>query len=143
MYTTRITTPRIQNSRQFQSLINSFFGTDTSGGRSIYSPKVNVSEIDDNIKMEIALPGWTKKDVRIELNDGKLEVKGTAEKTEDKSSEKVLRKEFSRQSFSRTFNLPENVSQDEISATFTDGILRIDLKKAEAEQPTLRAIEIT
>lgn len=110
-------------------------------------PAVNVKETDTAIELEMAAPGMEKKDFKVELEQGTLVISAQKEsKTEHKDEDgKYTRKEFSYQSFTRSFNLPEDmVMADEISASYKDGILHIMVPKKEPAKPKiLKQISIT
>jgi HSP20 family protein len=96
--------------------------------------------------VEVAAPGMSKKDFKIELDGNALTI--SSEKTnrqEDKEDEKYTRKEFSYQSFYRTFTLPkEVVDVDKIEAKYDNGLLHLLIpKKEEAKQKPPKLIQIS
>lgn len=108
-------------------------------------PAVNIKETANAFEVEMAAPGMTKKDFRIELDSNVLTI--TSEKSteqEQKDGEKYSRKEFSYQSFQRTFTLPKEVVDDEkIEAKYENGVLYLVIpKKEEAKQKPARMIQI-
>ena len=123
------------------------------------SPQINVIETDKKFKIEIATPGMTKDDMRVELNNenqlvvclekevekdanGK-ECCGDADCSKDEKHH-YLRREFSYTSFRQIFNLPESVDKDKISAKMSHGVLKIKLPKREGgeKQPEMKRIAI-
>jgi HSP20 family protein len=109
-------------------------------------PAVNIAETDNDLIIEVAAPGMNKKDFKVEINDNQLHIgynKETKNETNDTNEGNHWRKEFSFESFNRTFSLPAIVESDKISASYTDGILRLAFpKKEEARKKPSRAIEI-
>lgn len=108
-------------------------------------PAVNIKETPNSFEVEMAAPGMTKKDFRIELENNVLTI--TSEKNvenEEKDGEKYSRREFSYQSFIRTFTLPkEVVDEDKIEAKYENGVLHLVIpKKEEAKQKPARMIQI-
>lgn len=107
-------------------------------------PSVNILENQDGFKIEVAAPGLNKNDFKIEVNQGALKI--SSEKHEERESEeegKYSRKEFSYQSFSRSFNLPVTVESDKIEAKYENGILTVSIpKRDEAKPKPVRMIEI-
>ena len=107
-------------------------------------PSVNIKEGDDAYEVEMAAPGLGKKDFKIGLNHGMLTI--SSEKkidNETKKGQQFTRKEFSYQSFSRSFSLPDSVDNDKISARYENGILKILIPKKEVTKSKLaRTIEI-
>ncbi|MBZ9627526.1 Hsp20/alpha crystallin family protein [Psychroflexus sp. CAK57W] len=108
------------------------------------SPSVNIKENEDRFGVEMAVPGFEKDDFNIELNHNKLTI--SSEKKEEKSHievERYTRKEFSYQSFRRTFTLPNTVDGEKISAEYKNGVLCVEIPKLEEAKPKpARQIEI-
>lgn len=98
-------------------------------------PAVNISENKDNFLVEVAAPGMEKKDFHVSVEDGMLTI--SAEKEEKKTEKKknYRRQEYSFESFERCFRLPENVKTEEVEAKYDNGVLKINLKKAEVVEP--------
>lgn len=123
------------------SLLNDFFGRDfldsspgNWGSFNSTLPAVNVSETDNEFDIEVAAPGMNKKDFRVELLDNVLTISSQREdRNEEKDPEgNYTRREFSYQSFQRSFTLPQDlVRGDGITAKYTDGILRITVPKTD------------
>ncbi|WP_019989592.1 Hsp20/alpha crystallin family protein [Rudanella lutea] len=122
--------------------INDFFSQSTQAPNSV--PAVNVAEHTDGFRIEVAAPGLKKEDFKLSLNHTNLTISAYQEnKTEEKPNEKYTRREFSYSSFQRTFMLPNSVDVDQIRATYTDGILSIEIPKREEAKPKPpRQIEI-
>ncbi len=105
-----------------------FFGT-----KSISTPAVNVVEDNSEFRLEVAAPGLTKKDFKIDLVDDILTISSEKSVEKDESENKFMQREFSYNSFKRSFQLPDSVEQDEISASHAEGIITVHLPKKEAE----------
>lgn len=105
----------------------------TSFPNRLMKPLANIKENDEAYQIEFALPGWSKKDIKIELDNGILNVSG--EFTEEKSEEKFTRREFRKNSFKRSFDLNDQVEIDSIKAESKNGILSILLPKKEEVKP--------
>lgn len=99
-------------------------------------PSVNIKETEDKFGVEVAVPGFNKKDFNIELNNNQLTI-SSEKKEEDESeeTERYTRREFSYQSFRRTFTLPNIVDGEKISAQYKDGVLHVDIPKREEAKP--------
>jgi HSP20 family protein len=109
-------------------------------------PSVNIRETNENFDVEVAAPGMNKKDFKIELDGNMLTISSErSEENQDKEDEKYSRREFSYQSFYRTFNLPkEVVDVDKIEAKYENGLLHLLIpKKEEAKQKPPRLINIS
>jgi len=107
-------------------------------------PSVNIKETEDKFGVEVAVPGFEKEDFNIELNNNELTISSEKkEKHEDKEDERYTRREFSYQSFRRSFTLPDTVDGEKISAKYTNGVLHVDIPKREEAKPKpARLIEI-
>jgi HSP20 family protein len=108
-------------------------------------PAVNIRETNDHFEVEMAAPGMTKNDFKIELDGTTLTI--TSEKNqenEEKDGERYTRREFSYQSFMRSFTLPRDVvDADKIDARYEHGVLHLLIpKKENAKQRPPRKIEI-
>lgn len=109
-------------------------------------PSVNVKENDNEYIVEVAAPGMKKDDFQIEVNNNVLTIKSEVKNEhEEKEGDTYTRKEFSYQSFQRSFNLNNEVVDDtKIKATYKDGILSVTLpKKEEAKPKPVRTIKIS
>ena len=133
------------------SIWNNFFNTDlfnwdnnfVDSGNSI--PAVNIKEKPDSFLVEMAAPGMDKKDFKIEIDGSALTISSEKQnEKEEKDGENYNRKEFSYQSFYRTFHLPkEVVNADKIQAKYENGILKLEIpKREEAKQKPARLINI-
>jgi HSP20 family protein len=108
-----------------------FFGSNFFNNRDINVPAVNIKERDNNFQIELAAPGFKKEDIKLDLEENVLTI--SAERQAEKSEEQndYTRREFSYNSFSRSFSLPENSNADKIEGEYKDGIVRISLPKKE------------
>jgi len=126
------------------SLVDRFFDADLMdwnssnfAGEQSTLPAVNVKETDNEFLIEVAAPGLKKDDFKLDFENGRLTISSERkdEKVE-KQGEKVTRKEFSYQSFQRSFNVAENVvNTDKIAAKYNNGILYVTLPKREEVKP--------
>ena len=99
-------------------------------------PAVNIKETPDEYMIQVAAPGLDKKDFKINLENNQLTISSEKENKKSEESENFMRREFSYQSFQRSFNLGENlIDGNKISAKYTDGILSIVLPKREEVKP--------
>ncbi|WP_164110205.1 MULTISPECIES: Hsp20/alpha crystallin family protein [Sphingobacterium] len=94
-------------------------------------PSVNISENQKDYVFEVAAPGLSREDFKLQVENHILCI--SAEKTEEASEEKngYTRQEYSFNTFQRTFSLPEHVKENEINARYEDGILKITVPKSE------------
>ena len=135
------------------TLFDDFFSRDLfNWNNSNYSesnttiPAVNIKETAESYEVEVAAPGMTKNDFKVELDGNLLTI--SSQKTnqeEQKESEKFFRREFSYQSFQRSFTLQKDVVDiDKIEARYENGLLHLLIpKKEEAKQKGPRLIQIS
>jgi HSP20 family protein len=119
-----------------------FFNSPLLSGRNV--PAVNVRENEKNYEVELAAPGYDKKDFNVSIDSGLLTV--SAEKREEKEDKEdnYTRKEFGFSSFSRSFNLPPNTNDENVDAKYQDGVLRLTIeKKQESNGKQRKKISIT
>lgn len=107
------------------------------------SPKVNVKETDKAYEIEIANPGFSKDETKIEVKDGIIYVSMTSENTDEDENSKYHCKQWSKSSYKESWNLPDNVIEDQISAKNNDGVLIITLPKNGKEQKKEETRSIT
>ena len=144
--------PLMRTNNHLPSLIENLFGRDvndifnTNTASFTNVPAVNVVEHQDGFRIEVAAPGLKKEDFKLNLNHNNLIISGyqeTQNGEQDKDAEKYTRREFSYSSFQRTFTLPGSVDAEQIQATYTDGVLKIEIpKREEAKVKPPRQIEI-
>ena len=105
-------------------------------------PKVNVYEYDDKVGIVAEIPGLTKKQLNVEVEDNVLTISGDKHSVWDDAKAKVLRRELKQSSFKRSFTLGELLNGDDISANFKDGVLSIEIPKSVPEKPKKHSINI-
>jgi HSP20 family protein len=92
----------------------------------------NISETETGFNIQLAVPGFSKEDIQITLEDNKIKVSGKKEIAE---STKFVKREFNYSTFERVFTLPEHVNADQINASSDNGILSIVVPKPEVKSP--------
>jgi HSP20 family protein len=102
---------------------------------STWYPNVDVTERDDAYVMKVELPGVSKNDVKITLKDNLLTIHGEKKKETEEKDKNYFRNERHYGTFQRTFTLPSNVRGDVIEANFANGVLTIEIPKAEDAKP--------
>jgi HSP20 family protein len=115
-------------------------------GNNMTMPSVNIKETGDAYCVEMAAPGMKKSDFLIELDNNVLTIKSEKNMEDElKEGERYTRKEFSYQSFQRSFNLNKQIVDDaKINAKYADGLLTVVLpKKEEAKDKPSRQIKIS
>ncbi|MCS3698001.1 Hsp20/alpha crystallin family protein [Salinibacter ruber] len=127
--------------REVDSIFDRFFGRggddDTS---TVWAPRTDLSETDDAFRIRLDVPGMTKDDIAINLQNNTLTVSGECSSERQKDGEEYVRVERAFGTFHRTFTLPDAVDPDRVEATYDEGVLTINVPKT--EKSTRRQIEI-
>ena len=105
-------------------------------------PPVDVKENEKNYEVYLDLPGLSKNDVSIEVSERILTISGERKNTIEEDNDYGCCREVNYGKFSRSFNLPENVDENDIKAKFTNGVLSLTLKKVEPVKPKIKHVEI-
>ncbi len=109
-------------------------------------PAVNIAENEKNYSLEVIAPGFHKEDFKLKVDDDVLVISAeskTEHKEDGNGKEKdYTRREYSYNSFTRSFQLPDNVKDDSISADYKDGILNIELPKSKVQVKATKEIAI-
>ena len=134
--------------RRNQDFMPTLFNELMNWNDNTYStPRMNIMETKDNYKLELCIPGLTKDDVKLSIDqEGNLVVEMTKEtKNEEKNNDvRYLRHEFSVEHFRQTVMLPEDIHKEQISAKVGNGILDIVIPKVtmEEKKQAVQTIEI-
>jgi len=132
------------------TVLDEVFGTETIDNikRNLTPslPAANILETEKEHLIELAVPGIKKTDFKIDLEEYKLAIsaeisKDSPEKEEIPTS-KTVRKEFGFADFKRTFTLPKNSDTENITADYTDGILKITIPKLEEKAKKSASISV-
>ena len=108
-----------------------------------WMPAVNIADNKDSYEIEVAAPGIKKEAFNVVVEHGILTISGKGKKEEEEKEKNYTRKEFYSTSFSRSFTLPENVSEDDIKAEYHDGVLKLKLVKKMTKASPKKLIEIS
>ena len=123
----------------FDSILNDSFLSDKLSSRV---PAVNISETENEFHIELAAPGLKKDDFKISLDKNVLSV--SADKKDEKVEEgkKFSKREYSYNSFTRSFTLPETADAGKIEAEYNDGVLNLKVAKKEEAKVQSREIAV-
>jgi HSP20 family protein len=107
-------------------------------------PAMNVKENKDDFEIELAVPGFSKKDIEVTMEDDVLHICAQNSKEETEEDKGYTRREFSYNEFDRKLQLPTSINQNEkVKATYKNGVLTLNLlKKEEAKEQPKKVIEI-
>lgn len=137
---------RMQNGRQtspssfFDGLFDDFFGpalhpaTWSTAPARRQSLQVDMYEKENAIVIEAEMPGVAKEDIKVDVKGRQLTMRGERKQETEVKDKHSIRRERSYGSFSRTFNLPFDIDTEKVQATFTDGVLRLEIAKPAEEQ---------
>ena len=109
---------------------------------SNYTPKVRITEDRDNFYIKMEMPGMTKEDVKITLENNVLSVNGVKKQETKTEESNLIANEIFYGEFSRNFNLTNDIKVEAIDAEFKDGMLNLTLPKVEEAKPVVKEINI-
>ena len=121
------------------------FNWPSSSATGTSIPKVNIYETDAEFHVEMAAPGMTKDDFKVELDNNMLTISSQKEfENVEDDKKNYQRREYSFQSFVRSFHLPDSAEAEKINAKYADGILNLVIpKKEEAKRKPVKTIKIS
>ena len=122
----------------FNNDLDSFFAPART-----YRPAVNVKEDEKAYNIELALPGMSKEDIKIEIEKEILMISSETKESREKSQNGYNLREFGYQSFCRNFTLPDNAESEKINASFKNGILNVEIPKSKEDVKLNRVIKIS
>ena len=123
-------------------LNTNLFNEDFWNGKS-QEPALNIKETDDAFEVELAAPGFSKKDFEVTIEDGCLHVSAEKSDSKEEENDNYTRKEFSYNSFEKRLQLPDSIKDEDVKAKYKNGILSFNLiKKEEAKAKKPKVIEI-
>ncbi|QEM12454.1 HSP20 family protein [Mucilaginibacter gossypiicola] len=123
----------------FDSIFNDTFFNDRLTSRV---PAANISETEDHYHVELAAPGLKKEEFKLNLDRNVLNVAVEQGNENNDGAKNYSKREYSYNSWVRSFTLPESANAESIEATYTDGVLKIDIAKREEAKIVRRQIEI-
>jgi HSP20 family protein len=110
-------------------------------GRSGFAPSLDISEDEQRYVVTVELPGTKREDITIELKDQILTIRGEKRNEREEKKEQSRWIERSYGSFSRSFTLPANAAADRVKADFNNGVLTVEIPKAEEAKPKTISIK--
>jgi HSP20 family protein len=120
-------------------MMNTFFGSspfaDSGNGASTWLPPVDITESDDALLLSFDLPGLNENEIQVELDDNVLTVSGERRRTSEVKQDDYFRYERRFGAFSRSVALPAGVKDDQIEASYENGVLEVRVPKPEEHKP--------
>lgn len=123
----------------FENFFNDSFISDRMTSRV---PAVNIAESEGHYHIELAAPGLKKEDFKLDLDRNVLTISAEKTNEQENSGKQYNKREYSYTSFVRSFTLPDSVDDANIDASYTDGVLKIDVAKKEEAKSIHRQISI-
>jgi HSP20 family protein len=125
--------------KQMNRMFEDFFAPAGKGddGDSLFSwnPAVDIVDNDTSIVIKAEIPGVDKKDLSVDVKDRVLTLRGERSADNEVKEDKYYRRERFYGHFERSFTLPADVDAEKIDATYTDGVLKIEVPKPEGHKP--------
>lgn len=114
-----------------------------SGLFSGWSPALDVFDDKDNFVVKAELPGLKKEEINLSLHDGVLTISGERKRETEKKEGESFRSERYFGKFQRSVTLPAAVDAGKVSASYKDGVLTVELPKAEEAKPKQIAVTVS
>lgn len=105
-------------------------------------PPINITEKDNAYLIEMAAPGYSKEDFKIDMEGNLLNISSEKKQEQKEENEKSIRKEFSYKSFKRSFTVDEKIDTDNIQAKYENGVLQLELPKRQEAAKNNKSITI-
>jgi len=105
-------------------------------------PTANISETSKEFKLDLAAPGLERKDFDVEIENHVLKISAEKKADRERREGEYYRREYSFNSFSRSFTLPDNVKEGSIDAKYENGVLKVSIPK-EKETPVKPAHKVS
>jgi len=131
--------------KNINTFFDEFFNELPAFGKTVnnlFSPAVNILETADGYHLELNAPGRNKEDFSISVDKGLLSISYEKKEETKQDDVKVVRREFSFQSFKRSFSLDEKVNAEGIQAKYENGLLKLFLPKQVEEKQPVKTISI-
>jgi len=128
--------------------IDRFFGDSwpqqyESRGGSFFAPRVDIKEANNHYEITAELPGVAKEDIHVHVKDGVLTLEAeTSKEDKEEKDGKVIRQERRYGKYMRSFNLGTDIQEEDIKASFKDGVLKLEAPKHVPKQPERRRISV-
>lgn len=126
---------------RFSDIMDEFFNDIVKTGRDNFVPGIDISETENQFLITAELPGMKKEDIDISLENRRLTISGERKFENEEKGKTFHRVETSYGSFNRSFQLPDNVDENSVSASYENGLLNISIDKD--EEKVKKQIEIS
>ncbi|HEX6983361.1 MAG TPA: Hsp20/alpha crystallin family protein [Balneolaceae bacterium] len=116
-------------SKRFSDIMDEFFNDAVSSRQESFVPGIDISETDNQFHISAELPGMKKEDIKVDLENNRLTISGERSFKNEEDGETYHHVETHYGSFSRSLQLPDNVDEESVKATYENGLLNISLDK--------------
>lgn len=132
--------------RRLQERIDDLMGEMKTGEKGLIAPYItqfpaDVIDEGDKVRVTAELPGFNKQDIDVSIEDSQLDIYAKKEEEEERKEKDFIRQERKFGEVRRRIPLPSDVKEEEIKATYNNGVLEVTLPKAEAAQKTTIRVE--
>jgi HSP20 family protein len=131
------------NRPYINNLFDDFFGTFGNEWNALSHPATNIHETTDGFHVELSVPGLTKEDLKVNVENGLLSISYNKQEVAEQKEYKTIRREFASKSFKRTFSLDEKINADGVQAKYENGILQVYLPKKDVVKMPSKEITIS
>lgn len=120
----------------FDDMVPFTFNRDNGGKHlTTWSPNSDITEDDKEYMIKMDIPGMEKSDIKVQYHDGRVTISGERNEEEKEEKKDFVRQERYYGSFYRSFTLPEKIKEENIQATFKNGVLKLVIPKTEVVKP--------
>jgi HSP20 family protein len=119
------------HSKNFSDILDEFFNESLNYRKDSFMPSVDIAETENEFEVSVALPGMSKEDINVDLENGRLSISGERRFENEENDKNFHRVESSYGSFNRSFQLPDTIDEDSIEAKYSNGVLNIIIAKRE------------
>ena len=117
-------------------------GWPMAGGTPSFWPELEVHQAGDKLVVQADVPGLKREDINVEVKDSELCISGERRSESERPEGRFYRTERSYGSFYRVIPLPEGAKPETASASFENGVLKVEIEAPASEQPRGRRIEV-
>jgi HSP20 family protein len=107
-----------------------------------WTPRVDIAETDQAFVIKAEIPEVNKEDVKVTVDNGVLTIRGERKQEKEEEGQRFHRVERHYGSFTRSFTLPNNVEETKVTASFKDGMLKLQIPKAEEAKPEVIEVKV-
>jgi HSP20 family protein len=126
----------------FFNLMDKFMTDDFQTPAQYSRPAVNIVETEKSYALEVIAPGMKKEDFKIAIEKDLLTISYEKKESSEEKTDKYIRKEFSMNSFKRSFTLNEKLNAEGVTAKYENGVLHVNIPKAEVKTVEVKTVEI-